>query len=246
MKKIKPKILFLDIECSYNIASTWTKWTPSMRVIKEKSVICIAYKFLGDKTTKIISISDDPKLFNKDPFIDKGVIEAFIPILEKADAIVAHNLDKYDIKMLNTRALKNGLILPMVKQVDTLKIAKKYFSFYSNRLGDLADFLDVDRKSSNSISWWDNVLLNKDITAMEKINKYCKKDVEVLEQIYKKLIVKHKTPVPLSDIFYICPHCDGQHVQSRGVMRTLTKIYKRFQCQECFHWFKANDKGKIV
>lgn len=246
MKKLEPKILLLDIETSYNIATTWTKWNPSMRVLKDKSIMCIAYKFLGDKNTKIISITENETLFKTDPFLDKEVIEKFIPILEKADVIVAHNLDRFDAKLLNTRALKNKFILPPVKQVDTLKIAKKYFSFYSNRLGDLAEYLGVKRKADNNISWWDDVLLHKKRLSMKKIEKYCKTDVDVLEQVYNKLVVYHKPSIMKSLHSMSCPHCASLKVQKRGVYHTLKNSYQRFQCFSCFSWFKSNNKGMIV
>ena len=64
---------------------------------------------------------------------DKKLVEKFIKVLDKADEIVAHNGDRFDIKWIRTRALYHGIEMrDTYTTIDTLKMCKKYLSLPSN------------------------------------------------------------------------------------------------------------------
>lgn len=168
-----PRCLLWDIETSFYVHTSWTKWTPGMKIVKEKSVICIAYKWYGEDETHVISIGDYPKAFKKDPFDDYHVIKDFKEVIDSANLAIAHNGDKFDMKFFNSRLLKHGLDPIMVKTFDTLKAAKFYFSFHSNRLGDIADFLKVNKKTRTDISWWNGILFDRDKESLKLMEDYC-------------------------------------------------------------------------
>ena len=90
------KRLFLDIETTPNIVLSWETGynltIPHDNIIKERSIICICYKWAGGK--KINSLVWDNKQN------DKKMLKAFVPIMDTADEVIGHNSDGFDIKDL--------------------------------------------------------------------------------------------------------------------------------------------------
>jgi len=85
-------------------------------------------------------------------------------------------------------------------------------------------------------------LLNKDKTAMEKMVKYCKKDVTLLEDVFK-ILNPHIEPkthygVNAGEARSSCPECGSDDLRKQGKMPTVSGLLKqRFQCNTCrkFH-----------
>lgn len=179
-----PRILIYDIETSYNIVKSWRigynlNINPN-DIIKERKIICISYKWYGED--EVYNIQWDS---NQD---DKFLLQQFIPVLNEADLIVAHNGDRYDIKFIKTRAIAHDLeMLIDYPQFDTLKVAKKKFNFNSNKLDYISEFLGFENKIKTEMQLWDDIIFNKCPKAMNKMIEYCNKDVELLELVYDKL-----------------------------------------------------------
>lgn len=181
-KKIKK--LFFDIEVSPNQVFTWSIGSKISigpeSIIKERAVICIAYKWEDDPTTHIIS-------WNKGD--DRMVLEAFAHAMNEADVIIGHNSDAFDTKWIRTRCLKHGIHLKAkFNSIDTLKLARANFRFNSNKLDYIAQFLGVGAKQSTGYDLWKDITLHNDPDALRKMMNYCVNDVIILEQVYKKLI----------------------------------------------------------
>ena len=71
----------------------------------------------------------------------------FIKIANTADELVAHNGDKFDIKKLRTRCIYHRIpMFPKYQSLDTLKKAKDNFSFISNSLNAIANYLGLGSK----------------------------------------------------------------------------------------------------
>src|SRR5688572_23893109 len=107
-----PKTLFYDIETTHNIVATFDlreEYTPHTNVLQERYVVCAAWRWRGESKINTVSVLDNSKLYNKDPYNDKHVIETLHGVLSEADVIVAHNGDAFDKKYINTRALFHGL-----------------------------------------------------------------------------------------------------------------------------------------
>ena len=87
------KILIYDIETSYNIGKFWRAgYNLNINpgdIIHERAIICISYKWLGEE--QVYNLTWDKNQ------CDKFLLEQFIPILDEADMIVAHNGDRYDL-----------------------------------------------------------------------------------------------------------------------------------------------------
>ena len=239
----QPRILIYDIETSLQLVSVfqlkYNDFIDPDNIIQERHVISVCYKWLDEDKVYSISLLDDPKRFEKDHHDDKYVVTEFHKVLQTADCIVAHNGDNFDYKYLKTRMLLHGLpALPPTTSIDTYKVAKQQLLFNSNRLDYLGKFLGFGGKKSTSKGLWLRVL-NGDVTAIKEMVKYNKQDVVLLEKVFVKLrpyISNHINRELFGKTG--CPRCGSAKTQSRGLHRAITKIYQRFQCQDCGGWFR--------
>lgn len=232
-----PKILFFDIETApasgyffdlyreNNIVSTTQDWY----------MLCFAYKWLGEKTVHAHALIDDK--YNPQKPDDWHVVEKLWHIFNEADVICAHNGDQFDIKKANTRFTIHGLQPPSpYKQIDTKKIAKKYFGFNSNKLDELGRQLGLGRKAQTGgfELWLD--CMKGDRKAWAKMVAYNKQDVILLEQVYLKLRGWHKTHPNVS--FFTrngdeCTVCRSQKIKRDGIEYYRGGIAQRYQCLDC-------------
>ena len=124
------------------------------------------------------------------------------------------------------------------KVVDTLKIARKYFAFTSNRLNDLGIYLGLGEKiPTHGLDLWKRCEKG-DKKAWEEMVKYNKRDVVLLKDVYLRLLPYMRRHPNLSvlkgDIS--CPRCGSIHLHHRGIAVTAARKYRRFQCQNCGGW----------
>ncbi len=176
------KVLIYDIETAPNIGWFWGAGYKlnigANQIIKERAVICVSYKWLGEE--QIYNLSWD---IEQD---DKFLVEQFVSVLNEADLIVAHNGDRFDLKWLKTRALFHGIpTLPKYNQFDTLKVAKSKLYLNSNRLDYISKFLGFEGKIVTTPDLWKSVVINNDRKALKEMLVYCDEDVNQLEKVYK-------------------------------------------------------------
>lgn len=240
------KFLLFDIETStisvkydtYELRTKRGYLNPN--VIKRDWIILgAAWKYLGDDTINCISVSP------KSPLNDYGVVKTLHKILSEADVVCGHNSDKFDIKKINTRFLYYDLP-PIGKklQIDTLKLAKRYFSITSNSLSYIADFLNISKKG-NSPDW--SKVIEGDEEEIRKMRIYNKQDVKVLEEVYLKLRkfdVNHPdlsliTPVRdiEGNIIHSCKICNSVHVIKNGKIYYPRSVRQRYLCKDCGYTF---------
>jgi len=191
---MKPKInrLYADIEVSPDIAFTWRiGYKVSLNhdnILKERAIICIGFKWEHQKKAQCIYWDK-----NQD---DRALLEEFIAIANTADEIVMHNGDSFDLPWIRTRCLFHGLpMMPAYKTIDTLQWARRKFYFNSNRLDYIAKFLGMGGKLKTEFGLWKSIVLQSDGAALKRMVTYCKKDVALLEQVWKRMAshVPHKT-----------------------------------------------------
>ncbi len=201
-------------------------------------MICAAWKWLNKPRVYSASVLDNPEYFAADPTDDYEVIAKLHEVLSEADAIIAHNGDKFDLKKFNARALYHGFdpISPLV-QIDTLKIAKAHFKFTWNALDYLAKYLGVGKKIKTDVDLWLDCLAGKR-SAIKKMVKYNKYDVVILEAVYNILApyAPSKLNLNLFTDKRVCPHCGTDDMQKRGFRYTRTNKWQRLQCNECYSW----------
>lgn len=237
-----PKILLWDIESSFNQVLTFGLRgdydIPHDNIITERHIICISYKWLGEKKIHNISILDDPARFKKDIHDDLYVVREFRKVLEQADAQVFHYGSRFDEPLFAARMIFHNLKpLPKIINLDTKKIASKYFKFNCNRLDYLAKHLGYKGKMENPKDLWIKCFMGH-VPSIKHMGKYCNQDIDILEFVYNRLspFVKNN---PLNHGMYSegarCPNCGSTHLTSRGFNVTRTNKYRRFQC-ECGSW----------
>jgi DNA polymerase elongation subunit (family B) len=251
----RPKILFWDLETSHNIVASFTlrpEYINHDNILQERSIICGAWKWQGSKKIDAIAVTDFPS-FKTSRHEDKEVLLKLVEVINEADAIVAHNGDRFDWKYLKTRCLINGIETP--KQpilIDTLKVARRHFNFNSNRLDYIGQVLGVGCKIKTSNEMWlaiaDSRVPEDDAREfVRKMVKYNKQDVKLLEEVFNKLLpfisnlpnhnLMHDSPVLL------CPRCGSDHIQKRGLRLTQTGKTQAYQCCDCAGWFQ--DKRSV-
>ena len=236
--------LFFDIETSPNIGLFWEagykKNIDYSNIIKERAIICICYKWEGEK--EVFSLNWDSK---QD---DKKMLEKFIEVADTATELVGHNGDKFDLAWIRTRCLFHKIpMFPKYTTIDTLKVARQKFRFNSNRLNYIADYLGIGQKIKTEYSLWKDILLKKDKIAMEKMIKYCKKDVSLLEQVFVAL-KGHIEPKTHYGVIFgedrgSCPECGSDDlIKSKKTVTATGLIRIQYRCKTCGKYCSKTDK----
>lgn len=235
--KYNKKILLFDIENSPIVGYTWQIWETNVVEVKEEwYILCFAYKWLGEKETKVVALPDF-RGYNKDRKNDLKLVQKLWDLFEQAEVIIAHNGDGFDIKKANSRFLIHGLEPPSSYQtVDTLKLARRYFKFDSNKLDALGQYLKLGRKVKHiGFPMWLGCM-EGDMKSWHQMCEYNKQDVILLEKIYRKLRAWDKNPPNMNVILggiYCCPTCGSDNVVKRGHRYTKSAIYQAYWCMNC-------------
>jgi uncharacterized protein YprB with RNaseH-like and TPR domain len=242
--KTKRRRLFFDIETSPNIGLFWEagykKNITTDNIIRERAIICICYKWEDEK--EVYALQWDAKQN------DKKMLEQFVKVANTANELVGHNGDKFDLAWIRTRCLFHGIdMFPTYQTIDTLKVARSKFRFQSNRLNYIAEFLGLGGKIKTEFNLWKDILLNKDKVAMEKMIKYCKKDVSLLEEVYK-LLGNHIAPKTHYGVIFgegrgSCPECGSDELFRNKKWTTASGVVKiQYQCKTCNKFHSKTDK----
>jgi DNA polymerase elongation subunit (family B) len=238
------KRLFFDIETSPNIGMFWSagykKDISPESIIKERAIICIAYKWAGNEKTHVLSWDE-----NQD---DKTMLEKFILIANSADELVGHNGDRFDLPWIRTRCLFHRIpTFPNYTTIDTLKSARSKFYFNSNKLDYIAKFLGLGQKIHTGYDLWKNIVLNKDEKALQEMMVYCENDVILLEKVYNELstYIPAKTHhgVIQGEEKFSCPECGSYNmVYSKKRLTALGTSRIQTQCKECGKYHTISEK----
>lgn len=246
MLKTKRRRLFFDIETSPNIGLFWEagykKNITTDNIIKERAIICICYKW--EDENEVYSLNWDAKQS------DKTMLTKFILVANQANEMVGHNGDKFDLAWVRTRCLFHHIdMFPTYTTIDTLKVARSKFKFQSNRLNYIAEFLGLGGKIKTEYNLWKDILLKNDKIAMEKMIKYCKKDVTLLEQVFKALR-GHMTPKTHYGVIFgeergSCPECGAgaKDLILNNKVTTATGLTRiQYKCKVCNKYHSKTDK----
>lgn len=237
------RVLFFDIETAPIQAHVWGLYDQNVglnQITEDWFVLSYAAKFKGEDVIHYIDQRYAEPLSD-----DRQLLEGIHHLLSECDVIVGHNSDRFDLKKLNARFIRHNLPpLPLKKQVDTLKIAKKYFAFTSNKLEYIAKFLGKDEKLKHTKfvghSMWMECL-KRNIEAFNEMELYNKQDVIVLEQVYDELI-KYDHSISFSSIQNdnVCT-CGSKTFFKDGYRYTKTGKFQLYRCSECGKMTKSRE-----
>jgi hypothetical protein len=164
-------------------------------------------------------------------------------LIDEADVVVAHNWDSFDIKKMNVRFIKNWLWIPSpYTTIDTLKVARKNFRMTSNKLDYICKFLWFNWKIH---TWWIELwkeCVNWNNESLEKMDKYCRNDVLILEDLYMALrpYIKNHPNLNLYWEWDRCPNCWSKDLKWWYSYKTPNSKYESAKCLECWAFVRRS------
>lgn len=241
------KRLFYDIETSQMIFKGWStgkQFVGAHQILEHSKIISIHWKWEGE----------DEEVHNLDWGInkqcDKSLIKKFIKELNKADEIVAHNGDRFDIKWIRARAVFNGLEMRNhYNMIDTYKISKANLRIPSHSLKELCKYYGLAAKvDAGGIDTWDKIQFEKDQEALDHLLYYGDGDIISLEAVYNKLrpYAKHKVNYAVlhGNTKFHCPECShlGRWNKTYTTAAGTSQILMLCRNTACKTYFKVNNK----
>lgn len=228
-----PKILILDIETAPLLVRCYGLWQQNIStgfIVKDWYIFSFAAKWYGEKDFFYLDTRDTHEN-------DLEVCNMARNLIDQADILVGHNLDRFDIKKLNTRFLKHNL-QPVAKKktIDTLKIAKRYFAITSNKLDFIAKFLGIkgkrrSKKYTNEQMW--NGCCDGVLDCFIENEKYNKQDIKVTEAVFDKL--KTWDESLNFQTYYghkICV-CGNKEFHKSGFRHNKQSVHQVYACTNC-------------
>lgn len=232
------KIVLWDTEISGIVATTWNlypEYISHENMIDDWFMISVAWKELGKKKIESVSVLDDPERFKKNHKDDYYVVKTVRDMLDDVDILIAHNNDRFDLKAYNARLIFHQLPpLPKILSIDTLKEAKKVAKFTSNRLDFLGKLFTGEGKMHTPPGTWLKAM-NGNEEAIKLMVKYNKVDIEVLEDVYNRLLPYMKShPNVAAPETCNCPKCGSSNVTKDGIrLRATGARYQTYKCKDC-------------
>ena len=230
------KILLFDIETSPINALVWGLWDQNINIeaiLQDWHIISWSAKWLFEDNL-MSDVLTPKEAKNHD---DERVVKSIWELLNQADIAVAHNGNRFDHKMLNTRFLYHNLPpLSHYKSIDTLAVAKNTFRFSSNRLDYINQYLGIAEKSHAEFDLWKRAFLGEK-DALEKIREYNENDTFILEELFLKLrpYIKNFPNLNLytEEETTVCRNCGCKDLKWGGYYYTNVSRYKGWRCNNC-------------
>lgn len=228
------KILFLDLETSPNLAYVWGLWNQNISInqmVNSTEVICFGARWYGERKVHFSSVHHDGKV---------NMLKAIHELLDEADAVVGWNSAAFDMKHLRREFIENDMLPPSpTKDIDLMRTAKQQFKFPSNKLDYVAQKLGVGQKVKHSgFDLWIGCMAG-DEKAWREMKRYQIQDVNLLVDLYEKMLPWIKQhPVHVSEGL-ACTNCGSGRLHARGLARTTSAIYQKYQCQDCGKWLRS-------
>ena len=245
------RVLLIDLETAPMLAFIWRPddaWIPHERAQHDSFLICWGAKW-RDKPQVLTGCLTSKEAVAQD---DRRIVKDLADLIRSADIVVAHNINRFDLPMLNNRMLLLGLDpLGPVKTMDTLILARRSFRLLYNRLDYLGEVLGLGRKIKTDFDLWRKCYYG-DTTALAAMVKYNKRDVVLLGQVLERLLPYAKGVPRMMDGDGTsadggCPFC-GAKVVKRGLYHTGASTFQRVQCTACkrySRWATAKAAHKI-
>lgn len=232
-----PKILFLDIETAPIKAAVFKIWKENIssdQILNDWFILTWAAKWINNDNV----ISDkltSSEILNED---DSRIIKSLWNLVDKAEIIVGHNIEKFDTPKMNSRFLQHNLNFPShYRQIDTKKIAKSVLGENSNSLNYLCKRFGLDTKIKTDINLWVEALKGSE-KHIDEMLEYNINDVIILEKLYFKLlpfIKGHPNINVYNNKSSSCPNCGSENLSLIEHKKYYTQVgkYAMYRCNTC-------------
>ena len=229
------KVLTLDIENTAMVIEAWGAWQQdAVRILKPTIVLCVGAKWMHEEKPFVYAID-----WKKKKLSDKEVCKKIWKDLDEADAVITHNGDQHDLKILNARFFYHRLGMPSPYiSIDTKKLAKKVGRFPTNKLKHIREFSGHTLKEdSGGYGTWERCL-EWHGPSWKHLTEYCMNDVVATEETYLEL--RPYAPPHYNFSAFLerngCPSCGSVQIQKRGHSYSKTGKRERIQCMKCGAW----------
>lgn len=241
------RYLFIDVETSPDIAVTFKRFKANLsqdNILKDGGVLLsISWRWMSDTQAQGIALTPQEAIDGN----DSRLCAVLYALIEKADVLIGHNIDRFDLPMIKSRLLINKFQPPKkIKTVDTLKIARQ-MRFPSNRLGSLGVILgEGDKASHSGISTWIGCLAGNEDSLAEMLA-YNLEDVDLLYRVYMRLRAFDTRPLNsalfTSDETPRCPTCGSDNLhETLNSVYTQSCEYQEVECKNC----GTRSRGKVL
>ena len=250
--KQAPKVLIFDIETAPILGSVWQLFDQNValnQIERDWFILSFSAKWLGDAPDKVMyfdqrnakDIEDDSKLLAK-----------LWDLLDECDIVISQNGIAFDVKKVNARFIINGFQPPSkYRHIDTLRLAKKYFGFTSNKLEYMTNKLCTKYKKlthskfSGFTLWKECLKGNKE--AWDSMKEYNMYDVLSLEELYNKLIPWDGETTNFNvyndSLDHVCK-CGSTDFTKSGFHYTNGAKFQRYKCNNC--GAESKDKENLL
>lgn len=263
--KVGPNLFFFDEEIAKNLYAKFPSKHPEYNghkdSIKDWWMICWGGQWSESKKIIVSSVLDDRRRFLKDPTDDYHVIKTLYNQIKDADAIIGHNMAKFDWKKFMARVTYHKMNpIDPPKIIDTMLMAKAIGSYDSYSLNFLCRYHGLPNKVSNrGNELWNDIAiyaLRRDFKSLKsciiEMVTYCKPDVTAVKALYEFLLPYAPQRFRVNQNLYHadgvdgCPCCKSDNLQANGYRLTLIGKYQRFKCLDCGSWSQAKKNLKKV
>ena len=239
-----PKIAFLDIETTPILGYVWDLWeTNVIEVIQDSFILSFAVQW-NNGPIRCYALPDYPG-YTKHKRNDYKLVKDLWKVFDKADIIVGHNGDNFDIKVSKRQFSVYNFPPPApYKTIDTLKEARKQFKFPSNKLDDLARHYKRGRKLPHEGKHTWLGCMKGDPKAWATMKRYNKHDIYLLRGVYerqKPWITNHPDLNLYDGKSNACPTCKSTKIIRQGFKYLVSRKRQQWQCKNCGRWIS----GKI-
>lgn len=239
-KEIGPVIGYWDTEWSPHISYTWSnapKFLGSDFLVEPARLLCYGVRKSTDRKTTVV----DERIGRKE------MLTQLRDWLSEVDLVVSYNGASFDTRKVNGEFMKEGIDPPApYKELDLYRVVKKKASFFSHKLGSIAQEIVGETKvDTGGFDLWKAVLAGEE-KAWRLMRKYQAQDVDLLIDLHHKLRPWIQMPTPISEDPTTCHNCGGEHLHRRGWAYTMYGKYPRYTCSDCGKWLRGTQRQSIT
>ena len=236
---VTARILTIDIETTPTTAHVWGMFDQNVglnQIVEVGGLLSFSWKWYGD--AEVSFESDWCSSGGGDGDFHALMVRRAWELLDEADYVVGFNSISFDMKHLNREFVLAGLPAPSpYRNVDLLRVARRQFKFFSNKLDFVASQLGLGHKVSHEGHGLWVACMGGDVEARARMEEYNNGDVRLTEELFDRLrpwlgSVMNLGLHSLGD-GVVCPVCGGDELVEDGTLETSVSVYVANRCAHC-------------